>query len=119
MLPKFDLTLSTERSYYQPGQQVLGSLQADYFFGKPVSEGLVTLDVYTYDVGQNLYLTLQGQTDAEGYFEFEFTLPEFIAGSDLEGGLGRVYLQASVVDQAEHRELGSLLPTSLAKRAGD
>ena len=70
VLPKFDLTLSTERSYYQPGQQVRGSLQADYFFGKPVSEGLVTLEVYTYDVQQNLYLTLQGQTNAEGYFEF-------------------------------------------------
>ena len=108
VLPKFDLTLETERSYYQPGQQVKGSLQADYFFGKPVSESLVTLEVYTFDVQQNLYLSLEGQTDAEGYFEFEFNLPEFIAGSDLEGGLGRVYLQASVVDQAEHRELGSL-----------
>ena len=113
VLPKFDLTLETERSYYQPGQQVKGSLQADYFFGKPVSEGLVTLEVYTFDVQQNLFLTLQGQTDADGHFEFEFTLPEFIAGSDLEGGLGRVYLQANVVDQAEHRELGSLsLPVS-------
>lgn len=113
VLPKFDINLETEAGYYQPGQTVRGSLKAAYFFGKPVSEGVVTLDVFTFDVQQNLILTLQGKTDAEGNYDFEFQLPDFIAGSDLEGGLGRVYLQAGVVDQAEHREQSSLsLPVS-------
>ena len=53
VLPKFDVKLETERSYYQPGQQVSGSLQADYFFGKPVAEAEVTLDGYTFDVQRN------------------------------------------------------------------
>jgi len=108
VLPKFAVTLDTERPYYRPGEVVRGSLEAGYFFGKPVAGGQVALEGYTFDVQRNLAFTLQGSTDESGKYEFEFSLPDYIAGSELEGGLGRFYLQAAVTDQARHTEVSNL-----------
>ncbi len=113
VLPKFDLTLQTERSFYLPGQRVSGSLQAAYFYGKPVAGGQVKIEGYTFDVQRNSVFTLEGSTDEQGNFTFEFDLPAYIAGSDFEGGLGRFYLQADVTDLAQHAESTNLsLPVS-------
>ncbi|MBP1703970.1 MAG: putative rane protein, partial [Chloroflexi bacterium] len=107
VLPKFQVDIETDRTYYQPGEMVRGSLQADYFFGKPVSEAQVELVGYTFDVQRNDFISLQGQTNEDGNFEFEFQLPEYVAGSDLDGGRGRVYLQANLTDQAQHTEISN------------
>nr|MBA3534587.1 hypothetical protein [Ardenticatenales bacterium] len=113
VLPKFDVTLTTEKPFYLPGEHVRGSLNAAYFFGKSVESSKVTLEGFTFDVARNDVLTLEGTTDAAGNFEFEFDLPDYIAGSDLEGGLGRFYLQATVTDQTNHSEGESLsMPVS-------
>lgn len=113
VLPKFDLKIETERSYYLPGEHVSGSLSVNYFFGKPVAGGQVQLEGYTFDFQKQVTVALQGQTDEEGSFSFEFDLPGYIAGSDLEGGLGRFYIQASVTDLAQHTEISNVsLPVS-------
>ena len=71
------------------------------------------IEGYTFDVQRNTVLTLEGVTDEQGGFTFEFDLPAYIAGSDFEGGLGRFYLQASVTDLAQHSETSNLsLPVS-------
>ncbi|MBP6469497.1 MAG: hypothetical protein KBE23_22200 [Chloroflexi bacterium] len=112
-LPKFDLTLTTDRAYYRPGDVVRGSLNATYFYGKPVADSPVTLEGFTFDFERQDALNLQATTDAQGNYEFEFTLPAFIVGSDLEGGLGTFYLQASVTDKANQTEAKQLsLPVS-------
>lgn len=113
VLPKFAVNLSTERTFYLPGRHVRGALSAEYFFGKVVEGGEVVLEGYTFDVARNTIFTLQGTTDAQGIFEFEFDLPAYIAGTELEGGAGRFYLQAAVTDQAQHTETSNLsLPVS-------
>lgn len=113
VLPKFDVEIETDRSYYLPGERVSGSLSANYFFGKPVAGGRVVLEGYTYDFQKQVAVTLEGQTDEQGNFSFEFDLPDYIAGSDLEGGLGRFYIQAGVTDLAEHTEISNTsLPVS-------
>lgn len=115
VLPKFDVKLTTERTFYAPGQHVKGALRSQYFFGKPVAGAQVSIEGYTYDVERVTTFTLQGMTDPEGNFEFEFDLPAYIAGSELEGGLGRYYLQASVTDQAQHTESAELsLPVAVS-----
>jgi uncharacterized protein YfaS (alpha-2-macroglobulin family) len=114
VLPKFAVKWSTDRTFYQPGQHVRGTLNANYFFGKPVSDGAVTLEGYTFDVERKVALTLQGKTDANGNFEFEFDLPAYLTGSDLDQGLARFYLQATVIDEAQHSETSN---TSLAVSA--
>ena len=68
VLPKFAVNLSTERSFYLPGERVRGSLRAEYFFGKPVDGGQVLLEGYTFDVGRTVVVSLQGNTGADGTF---------------------------------------------------
>ena len=108
VLPKFNIDLTTEKPYYLPGQHIKGSLNAQYFFGKPVGGAQVSLEGYTFDVERSVIITLQGNTDETGNFDFEFDLPSYFAGSDLESGRGRFYLQASVTDLAQHRETSNL-----------
>ena len=45
VLPKFKIALDADRPFYQPGEQVKGSVQADYFFGKPVANATVRVDL--------------------------------------------------------------------------
>jgi uncharacterized protein YfaS (alpha-2-macroglobulin family) len=108
VLPKFAIDLKTDRTYYQPSATVHGTLSANYFFGKPVSQGQVKIEGYTFDVERTSLIKLEGQTTANGDFEFSFDLPQYIAGSDLENGQGRFYVQASVIDQAQHTEVTNL-----------
>lgn len=108
VLPKFAVKLETEQPFYAPGAHVRASLDADYFFGKPVAGGQVTIEGSTFDVERVVIFNLVGQTDDQGWFEFEFDLPAYFAGSDLESGLARLYLQASITDLANHTETASL-----------
>ncbi|HSD82440.1 MAG TPA: MG2 domain-containing protein, partial [Anaerolineae bacterium] len=108
VLPKFAIELTTDRTFYQPGEVVRGSLSANYFFGKPTSGAQIALGGYTFDVERTIVVTLTGTTDSQGNFAFDFALPTYIAGSDLEEGDGRFYLQASVTDQAQHTEVSNL-----------
>lgn len=107
VLPKFKVELETEKTFYLPGEVVRGTLKANYFFGKPVAGGQVMIEGYTFDVEQTVVFTLQGATDENGNFEYEFNLPDYIAGSSFENGLGRFYMQASVIDQAQHTEISN------------
>ena len=51
VLPKFaDRSERPIARSINPGEQVRGTLSANYFFGKPVSEGQVTIEGYTFDV---------------------------------------------------------------------
>ncbi|HEY3376984.1 MAG TPA: MG2 domain-containing protein, partial [Armatimonadota bacterium] len=51
VLPKFKVAMTTDKAYYLPGETVKGTIQADYFFGKPVGGGEVKIDVSTVDIG--------------------------------------------------------------------
>jgi uncharacterized protein YfaS (alpha-2-macroglobulin family) len=107
VLPKFDISIDTEKSFYLPGERVNGTLQANYFFGKPVAGGEITLEGYTFDVERATAITLQGITDEAGNFEFSFDLPTYLTGTEFEGSLARFYLQAAVTDLAKHSETGN------------
>ena len=99
VLPKFDVSWQTERSFYLPGERVQGSITAAYFYGKLVQGGQVKITGFTFDFQRQDPFTLEGSTDADGVFQFEFFLPDYLVGSDLEGGAGRFYLEASVTDR--------------------
>ena len=117
-LPKFQLNLKTTQSFYQPGAHARGVLNASYFFGKPVAGGEVKLEGYTFDVQRSVTFSLQGSTDAVGNYEFEFDLPAYLTGSELDKGAGRFYLQATVTDQARHTELSNLSIPVARQRPG-
>jgi len=104
VLPKFAVKVSTDKSYYLPGQHVAGAVQCDYFFGKPVAGGQVEIVGSVFDVQTTQVVSLQGKTDDKGTYRFEFDLPQFFAGRGLEQDQAEFSLQVSVVDQAEHTE---------------
>jgi len=66
-LPAFRVTVETARAFYTPDAQVQGTVDAAYFFGKPVAGARVTLR------GQP-DIVVTGETDARGRFDFSFTL---------------------------------------------
>jgi archaellum component FlaF (FlaF/FlaG flagellin family) len=104
VLPKFGVNVSTDRSFYLPGQRVEGVVQADYFFGKPVAEGQVRVVGSVWDVERTVVVDLQGETDKDGTFTFGFDLPEYFVGSGLESGQAQFVLEVTVVDQTDHPE---------------
>jgi len=104
VLPKYSVSVSTDRTFYLPGQRVVGTVQADYFFGKPVAEGQVRVVGSVWDVARTVLVDLQGQTDEEGRYEFAFELPPYLAGSGLESGQAQFLLEVTAVDQTDHAE---------------
>jgi len=107
VLPKFKVELQTDTDYYQPGAQVNGVVQALYLFGKPVSLAGITIEAYTYDVGFELFQTMNGQTDESGFFSFTLSLPAYFVGLPLEQGDTLVKIDVKVMDSAEHEEIMS------------
>jgi len=111
VLPKFGVNVSTDRSFYLPGQRVEGVVQADYFFGKPVARGQVQIVGSVWDVERTVVVDLRGQTDENGTYEFSFDLPEYFAGSGLESGQAQFALEVTVIDQTDHAEqISQVLP---------
>ena len=105
-LPAFRVTLETDRPFYAPGERVTGLAQADYFFGKPVAEGQVTLRAYTGEPEMVGAIEVLGRTDAEGRFEFAFDLPATGQSASFD-------LEIEVVDAAGQREgIRRLLPVA-------
>jgi 5-hydroxyisourate hydrolase-like protein (transthyretin family) len=104
VLPKFAVNVTTDRTFYLPAQRVEGVVQADYFFGKPVSQGQVHVVGSVWDVERTVMVDVQGQTDENGTYEFRFVMPEYFAGSGLESGQAQFALEVTVIDQTDHAE---------------
>jgi len=43
--PKFKLDVSFDKAFYKPGDLVKGTITGGYFFGQPVADGTVTMEV--------------------------------------------------------------------------
>ncbi len=108
VLPKYRVTLKTEKPYYLPGELVKGTLTAKYFFGKPVSKAEVSLSIKTLDIGVTNLQDLKGVTSGEGEYKFEYTLPKFFVGQPFEQGKATVSFEAALKDSADHRQEGRL-----------
>ena len=110
VLPKFKVAIDFSgkdnkvKRGYRPGDHVTGTVRANYFFGKPVGGGEITVkasgtDVAVFEVG-----SVQGKTDDEGAYHFDLRLPSYFAGRPLNQGAARVLVEATVKDSANHSE---------------
>ena len=108
VLPKFkvavDFDKGKSRHGYRPGDHVTGTVHANYFFGKPVDEGEVTvkasgMDVAIFDAG-----SVSGKTNREGEYRFDIKLANYFAGRPLSNGTARLLIEATVKDSAAHSE---------------
>src|ERR1700677_71581 len=95
VLPSFKIDLAMDKPFFRPGDKVAGKVRADYFFGKPVSEAQVELNLS----GQREQQKTTLKTGAQGEAKFEF--PALPALTDLEpGGVVPLDLQVRVTDRA-------------------
>ena len=92
-LPKFDVAVKTEKTWYRPGETVIGTVDARYFFGKVVASGDVTIEASSIDVGQTVFQKVVGKLDDQGRYQFALALPSVLAGIPLEQGNASVALQ--------------------------
>ncbi|MDQ2808667.1 MAG: hypothetical protein M3Z04_17430, partial [Chloroflexota bacterium] len=108
VLPKFAVQITTTQPYYTPGARVAGSVQSDYFFGKPTAGARIHLVGSVTEVQAQPSIELNGVADAEGRYAFAFNLPSYLVGSDLDAGTARFTLQAEVTDATAHSEKATL-----------
>jgi uncharacterized protein YfaS (alpha-2-macroglobulin family) len=110
VLPKFKVAVefgaegNKVKRGYQPGDHVTGTVRANYFFGKPVEDGEISIKASAMDVAVYEVAAAQGKTDSEGSYHFDFVLPQFFAGRPLAHGAARVLVEATVKDSAGHSE---------------
>ncbi len=104
VLPKYKVTLKTEKPYFKPEETLKGTVKAAYFFGKPLGGAKIWVDVSTVDVARKRIAKLTGETASDGSYTFSLKLPEYFAGSPLEKGRAVLLLQATVIDKAQHKE---------------
>ncbi len=117
-LSTFDITMTTERDFYRPGERVVGTLHADYPFGKPVANGAVRMIGAAEPLISESPAALQlaGQTDASGNFDFAFDLPAAETLMGLAPDHSQFYIEAHVSDTAPHTQTHRL-SLSLAEQA--
>jgi uncharacterized protein YfaS (alpha-2-macroglobulin family) len=103
-LPKFKAELTADKKFYLPKEKIDASLQADYFFGKPVAGAKVVVEASTFDVEFKKFATWQGKTDDKGHVKFDVQLPASFVGQPLAKGNALVRLEAKITDGADHTE---------------
>ncbi len=104
VLPKFKITLKTNKDYYLPKDEFSGDLKVKYFFGKPVSNGRVKITLSKFDVGFEAFQEIKGETDSNGNYHFDVKLPGHFVGTPLEQGKAFIKVDVEVTDKAEHKE---------------
>ncbi|WP_235856166.1 MG2 domain-containing protein [Methanolobus halotolerans] len=79
VLPKFDVSLSTQRDWFLVSDEITGTVSANYFFGKDV-EGEVLVEASRYVGEWEQYATFSGELE-KGSLEFELPPVEYAAGT--------------------------------------
>ena len=102
-LPRFEITFQSDKSFYLPGEVATGTVDAQYFFGKSVTGGEVTIKGFVTDVDRVEVFQLTGETDDSGFYTYEFQIPDYFVGQ-LENNTANVDLEITVIDTANHSE---------------
>ena len=100
-LPKFKVQVNFDQPYYSPGQTVNGSIQADYYFGKPVADARISVEpkslvVEEEDLGSTLFVT----ADNDGRASFSFQIPDNLIGREQESGDATIAFYITTTDSA-------------------
>jgi uncharacterized protein YfaS (alpha-2-macroglobulin family) len=119
VLPKFKVDLNfistndKKKHGYGPGDHVRGTVQANYFFGKPLDTAEVSIKATGVDVTTFEAASVEGKTGRDGAYRFDLQLPGYLAGRPLSQGAARVLVEATVKDSAGHSETkGELITVS-------
>jgi uncharacterized protein YfaS (alpha-2-macroglobulin family) len=111
VLPKFKVDLNFQgqdhkkKRGYRPGDHVTGTVQANYFFGRPLDSAEVSIKAMGMDVTQFEAASVEGKTDREGQYRFDLKIPAYLTGKPLSQGSARLLIEAAVKDSAKHTEI--------------
>lgn len=104
VLPKFKIDVELDKPYYQPGETATGTVKADYFFGKPVADAAVQVEVLTTDVETRTVFSVNKTTDATGQTKFSFEVPSGLIGREQHSGAAKISIRATVTDTAGQKQ---------------
>jgi len=93
--PSFRVSIGLDKEYIVPGQTITGNISAQYYFGRPVSGGVISLAI------GNL-VVLQGTTNSEGYWKFKYTISKSI-----DPELKSIPINVTVTDTVGRKVLGT------------
>ncbi len=119
VLPKFKVAIDADRTYYQPGELISGTVQADYFFGKPVADATVRIDVASGATGDGAAEPITVKTNKGGRAEFSIRASKSLARQQHDSDDALIALKATVVDAAGQTESRSLLARRNESRCPD
>lgn len=112
VLPKFKIDVELDQPYYAPGQTVRGKVRAGYFFGKPVADAGVDVELRSTDVASKVEKRLSVRTDAEGAADFWLALPPKLVGRPQNA---RVSFEVTVTDSAGQKQARTVSRTVTAE----
>ncbi|RME61450.1 MAG: hypothetical protein D6790_07805, partial [Caldilineae bacterium] len=102
-LPRFKVDFNTDRTFYLPGETAQATVDAQYFFGKPVAGGEVRITGFVTDVEREQLFQLEGQTGEDGLARFDMPVPDYLVGQQ-ERNTASLDLEITVIDPANHGE---------------
>ena len=111
VLPKFKVAVTPDKPFYKPGDTIKLTVQADYFFGKPVADAGVDVNVIEELPGRQPS-HLAARTDANGAASLEFAAdrPAEVQASDGRTNRWHVWFQAMVTDSAGQKQTATAEP---------
>ncbi len=90
-LPKFKVDVTFDRPFYQPGDHVKMTVRADYFFGKPVADGIVEIQL------GGRKKNGPDHTDGQGVYTLDYDIPKEFMENDADATLA---FEVKVTDSA-------------------
>ncbi len=102
VLPRFDVELITDRDYFLVDEEIVGTVKANYFFGKPV-DGTVEIRASRYVGVWEEYATYTAAL-TEGAADFTLPAVGYVSGTPGAGGAGSAQLEVTVTDTSDHDE---------------
>lgn len=102
-LPQFKIDFQSAKSFYLPGETATGTVDAQYYFGKPVAGGRVAIKAFATDVERYELFELSGFTDESGLYRYEFQVPDIVV-AQTKGSTAQIELEIQVIDTSDHAE---------------
>ena len=102
VLPRFEVELLTERDYFLVDEDISGTINAHYFFGKPV-DGTVEVRASRYIGVWEEYASYTAAL-SDGGADFLLPAVGYVAGTPGGGGAGVAQLEVVVTDTSGHEE---------------
>ena len=108
-LPRYTVALTTDGSFFRPGQTAPVLVDAQYLFGEPVANALLTARVWQHDMNDRQLTQIDAMLDASGMYTFDVDIPEFFSSEPLRTGEAHVRVDVTVVDGAGEERDASLV----------